>query len=160
MAESTGLEPVHRYSRWRISNPLHYHSANSPSWFANIFSLSFPSRQQKNRDVYNFFIDFFRQNSKVLFKCLIIKKRIMNKKVLLCASLIMILGLWSCGVWELKKPISYTPSYQYNTEIKLPSPPYYKRKLPLLPQSDTLTISKTDNPCFIDKQKRTPKSLP
>ena len=56
----------------------------------------------------------------------------MNKKVLLCASLIMILGLWSCGVWELKKPISYSPSYQYNSEIKLPKPPYYKAKLPLI----------------------------
>ena len=42
MAESTGLEPVHRYSRWRISNPLHYHSANSPStWLPAIFIVCF-----------------------------------------------------------------------------------------------------------------------
>ena len=31
MAERIGLEPMDRYSRSRISNPLHYHSANAPN---------------------------------------------------------------------------------------------------------------------------------
>ena len=54
MAERIGLEPMDRYSRSRISNPLHYHSANAPNVLV-LYIKHFSIASMKNKNGHKFY---------------------------------------------------------------------------------------------------------